>query len=69
MKRIGRRGLAALMMMTACLGGSLAAQRPAAAIARLAVTVKVDPRTKALIVPLGGTVKWEPELGEASSAR
>jgi pilus assembly protein CpaC len=64
MTRIGRRGLAALLM-TAGLGGSLAAQQPAtpANQALTGVTVKVDPRTKALIVPLGGTVKWEPDLG------
>ena len=63
MKRIGCRGLAALML-TAGLGGSLAAQPATPANQALSgVTVKVDPRTKALIVPLGGTVKWEPDLG------
>ena len=62
MKRITRRGLAALMM-TAGLGGTLAAQTVPANQALSGVTVKVDPRTKALIVPLGGTVKWEPDLG------
>ena len=63
MTRIGRRGLAALLM-TAGLGGTLAAQPATPANQALTgVTVKVDPRTKALIVPLGGTVKWEPDLG------
>ena len=62
MYRIGRRGIAALTLM-AGLGGPLAAQ-PATPgnQAMSGVTVKVDPRTKALIVPLGGTVKWEPSL-------
>lgn len=65
MTRIGRRGIAALTLM-AGLGGPLVAQ-PATPgnQAMSGVTVKVDPRTKALIVPLGGTVKWEPDLGGA----
>jgi pilus assembly protein CpaC len=64
MKRFGRRGLAALTMI-AGLGGPLMAQ-PAGGPqggAMTGVAVKVDPRTKALIVPLGGTVKFEPDLG------
>lgn len=65
MTRIGRRGLAALTLM-AGLGGPLAAQPATPANQAMSgVTVKVDPRTKALIVPLGGTVKWEPDLGGA----
>jgi pilus assembly protein CpaC len=65
MTRIGRRGIAALTLM-AGLGGSLAAQPATPANQAMSgVTVKVDPRTKALIVPLGGTVKWEPDLGGA----
>ena len=65
MNRIGRRGIAALTLM-AGLGGPLAAQPATPGNQPMSgVTVKVDPRTKALIVPLGGTVKWEPDLAGA----
>jgi pilus assembly protein CpaC len=65
MTRIGRRGIAALTLM-AGLGGPLSAQPATPANQPTSgITVKVDPRTKALIVPLGGTVKWEPDLGGA----
>jgi pilus assembly protein CpaC len=62
MKRFGRRTLAALTMI-AGLGGPLAAQPTGNQAGMTGVQVKIDPRTKALIVPLGGTVKFEPDLG------